>query len=133
LIAVGFARDLVFALIGLVFVGLGMIIHLATSNTALQTIVDDDKRGRVMSLYTMAFMGMAPFGSLLGGALAHRLGVPTTFLLGGVVCFGGAVLFATKIPVLRPMVLPIYRRKGIIPEVAEGLQNASSLLRSERR
>ncbi|MDB6147425.1 MAG: transporter [Spartobacteria bacterium] len=133
LITVGFAGDLIFALIGLVFVGLGMIVHLATSNTALQTIVDDDKRGRVMSLYTMAVMGMAPFGSLFGGALAHRIGVPTTFLLGGAICLGGSVFFATKIPALRPMVLPIYRRKGIIPQVAEGLQNASSLLRSERR
>jgi MFS family permease len=133
LIAAGVARDLTFSLIALGFVGLGMIIQLATSNTALQTIVDDDKRGRVMSLYTVSVMGMAPFGSFFGGALAHRVGVPMTFLFGGVICLGGALFFATKIPTLRPMVLPIYRRKGIIPEVAEGLQNASSLLRSERR
>jgi MFS family permease len=132
LIATGLAHDLMLALIALAFVGLGMIVQLATSNTVLQTIVDDDKRGRVMSLYTMAVMGMAPFGSILGGALAHRIGVPTTFLLGGVVCVGGAILFATKIRALRPMVLPIYARKGIIPQIAEGLQNASSLLRSER-
>jgi MFS family permease len=133
LIAAGVVRDLTFSLIALGFVGLGMIIQLATSNTALQTIVDDDKRGRVMSLYTVSVMGMAPFGSFFGGALAHRVGVPMTFLFGGVICLGGALFFATKIPTLRPMVLPIYRRKGIIPEVAEGLQNASSLLRSERR
>ena len=81
-------------LLALGFVGLGMIVQLATSNIVLQTIVDDDKRGRVMSLYTMAVMGMTPFGSILGGALAHHLGVPTTFLLGGVVCLGGALLFA---------------------------------------
>jgi MFS family permease len=133
LIALGVVHSLLPALIALGFVGLGMIVQLATSNTALQTIVDDDKRGRVMSLYTMAVMGMAPFGSILGGAVAHRIGVNMTFLLGGIVCVGGALLFATKIPVLRPMVLPIYRRKGIIPEIATGLQNASSLLRSERR
>jgi MFS family permease len=132
LIAAGLARNLMLALIALAFVGLGMIVQLATSNTVLQTIVDDDKRGRVMSLYTMAVMGMTPFGSILGGALAHRISVPTTFLLGGIVCVGGAVLFATKIRGLRPMVLPIYARKGIIPQIAEGLQNASSLLRSER-
>jgi MFS family permease len=120
-------------LIGLGFSGLGLIVQLATSNTVLQTIVDDDKRGRVMSLYTMAVMGMAPFGSLMGGALADHIGVPATFLLGGVVCVAGGLLFATKIPVLRPMVLPIYRRKGIIPEIAEGLQTASGLLRTERR
>jgi MFS family permease len=132
LIAVGLAHSLVIALLALGFVGLGMIVQLATSNIALQTIVDDDKRGRVMSLYTMAVMGMTPFGSILGGALAHHLGVPTTFLLGGVVCLGGALLFATRIRTLRPMVLPIYARKGIIPEIATGLQSASSLLRSER-
>jgi MFS family permease len=86
-----------------------------------------------MSLYTMAFMGMAPFGSILGGALAHHIGVPATFLLGGIICLAGAILFATKISVLRPMVLPIYARKGIIPEIATGLQNASGLLRTNRR
>jgi MFS family permease len=133
LIALGVVHSLPLALIALGFVGLGMIVQLATSNTVLQTIVDDDKRGRVMSLYTMAVMGMTPFGSILGGALAHVIGVPTTFLIGGAICVGGAILFATKIRVLRPMVLPIYARKGIIPEIATGLQNASSLLRSERR
>jgi MFS family permease len=100
----------------------------------LQTIVDDDKRGRVMSLYTVAFMGMAPFGSILGGWVANHIGVPITFLCGGVLCLGGAILFATQIPKLLPMVLPIYRRKGIvIPEIESGLQTASALLRSERR
>jgi MFS family permease len=133
LVGVGLARNQILSLIALGFVGLGMIVQLATSNTVLQTIVDDDKRGRVMSLYTMAFMGMAPFGSILGGALAHHIGVPATFLLGGIVCLAGAILFATRIPVLRPMVLPIYARKGIIPEIATGLQNASGLLRTNRR
>jgi MFS family permease len=133
LFATGLARNQVIALIALGFVGLGMIVQLATSNTVLQMIVDDDKRGRVMSLYTMAFMGMAPFGSILGGALAHYTGVPVTLLFGGTACVAGAILFATKIPVLRPMVLPIYARKGIIPEIATGLQNASGLLRTNRR
>src|SRR6266705_260778 len=99
LIGVGVAHNLTFALVALGFVGLGMIVQLATSNTVLQTIVDDDKRGRVMSLYTMAVMGMAPFGSLFGGALAHRLGVPMTFLLGGVICVTGAILFSLRSPV----------------------------------
>jgi MFS family permease len=133
LIGLGLARNLLLAIVALAFVGLGMIVQLATSNTILQTIVEDDKRGRVMSLYTMAFMGMAPFGSLLSGAVAHRIGVQLTMLCGGVLCFAGGIIFATRIPVLRPMVLPIYRRKGIIPQVAQGLQNASTLLRSERR
>jgi MFS family permease len=133
LIGVGLARNFVLALVALAFAGIGMIVQLATSNTVLQTIVDEDKRGRVMSLYTMAVMGMAPFGSLLGGAIAHRFGVQMTMFCGGILCLAGGLVFATRIPVLRPMVLPIYRRKGIIPEVAEGLENASALLRSERR
>ena len=133
LIVAGLAHGLIVALFALFFVGLGMIVQLAISNTLLQTIVDDDKRGRVMSLYTMAFMGMAPFGSILGGALANHIGVQTTFLIGGIVCAGGALLFATKVRSMRPMVLPIFVRKGIIPEIATGLGNASSLLRSERR
>ena len=133
LMAIGLTRNLVLALFALAFAGLGMIVQLATSNTVLQTIVDEDKRGRVMSLYTTAVMGMAPFGSLFGGAVADRFGVQITMLCGGILCLGGGLLFATRIPVLRPMVLPIYRRKGIIPQVAEGLQNASALLRSERR
>jgi MFS family permease len=133
LIVAGLAHGLIVALFALFFVGLGMIVQLAISNTLLQTIVDDDKRGRVMSLYTMAFMGMAPFGSILGGVLANHIGVQTTFLIGGIACAGGALLFATKIRSMRPMVLPIFVRKGIIPEIATGLGNASSLLRSERR
>jgi MFS family permease len=133
LIGLGLSHSLAVALVTLAFVGLGMIVQLATSNTVLQTIVDDDKRGRVMSLYTTAVMGMAPFGSLLGGAVAHQIGVQLTLICGGVICLGGAVLFALRIPVLRPMVVPIYMRKGIVPQVAEGLQNASALLRSERR
>ena len=134
LIAVGLSRTLPIALVALGFVGLGMIVQLATSNTVLQTIVHDDKRGRVMSLYTTAVMGMAPFGSLLGGAVAHQIGVQLTLMCGGIVSLGAGLLFAIRIPALRPMVVPIYVRKGIIiPEVAEGLQNASALLRSERR
>lgn len=133
LIAAGTIRSMTPALIAFGLVGLGMIVQLATSNTVLQTIVDDDKRGRVMSLYTMAFVGMAPFGSIGCGWTAQHMGVSITFLVAGVVCLGGAVLFATKIPVLRPMVLPIYARKGIAPEIATGLQSASSLLRSGRR
>jgi MFS family permease len=133
LVVVGATHNFLLLMSALFFAGMGMIVHLATSNTVLQTIVDDDKRGRVMSLYTMAFLGMAPFGSILGGALASHIGVQTTLLLGGIVCAGGALLFATKIRVLRPMVLPIYRRKGIIPEIATSLDSASTLLRTERR
>ncbi len=135
LLCAGLAHQQWIALLGLALVGLGMIVQLATSNTVLQTIVEDDKRGRVMSLYTTAFMGLAPFGSILGGAVGHRFGVPSAFIGGGALCIIGAADFARRIPALRAMVLPIYQRKGIIPqtEIATGLQTASGLLRSERR
>lgn len=103
----------------LFFIGLGMMVHMACSNTLLQTMVDDDKRGRVMSLFTMAFMGMAPFGSLLGGGLASHVGGPNTLFVGGISCIIGAFLFIKKLPVLRELVRPIYIRKGILPEEKE--------------
>jgi MFS family permease len=107
------------------FTGLGMMTHTAASNTILQTISDDDKRGRVMSFYTMALMGTAPFGSLLAGWLAKMIGTPWTIFIGGVVCLFGAVIFYKKLPALKKIVRPVYVRMGIIPEVAAGLQTAS--------
>jgi MFS family permease len=103
----------------LLLTGFGMMVHMASSNTILQTMVDDDKRGRVMSLYTMAFMGMAPFGSLVGGSLAERIGAPNTLIISGVSCILGAFLFLKKLPALRIMVRPIYIGKGILPEKSE--------------
>jgi MFS family permease len=85
----------------LVIVGFANIVQMAASNTVLQTLVDEDKRGRVMSFYTMAFFGMAPLGSLLSGWLAASLGAPTTLLAGGLVCIAGAAAFARVLPVLR--------------------------------
>jgi MFS family permease len=102
--------------------GAGMMLQMASSNTLLQTIVDEDKRGRVMSLFAMAYFGTAPFGSLVAGALASRIGAQRTILLGGVVCALGAALFFRALPELRRAVRPIYARLGILPEIAEGLQ-----------
>jgi MFS family permease len=99
--------------------GFGMMVHMASSNTILQTMVDDDKRGRVMSLYTMAFMGMAPLGSLAGGSLAGRIGAPYTLIIAGTSCILGSFLFAKKLPFIRQMIRPIYRRKGILSEKME--------------
>src|SRR5690606_32902355 len=100
-------------------VGFGMLMSLAGCNTIIQTIVDDDKRGRVMSFYTMAFMGMTPWGSLLAGTLASRIGAPATVRLGGLACIIGAALFASRLPRLREMIRPIYRAKGILPPLEE--------------
>ena len=105
--------------------GLGMMVHMASSNTILQTIVDEDKRGRVMSFYAMASMGSVPLGSLLSGALAARVGAPVTVVLGGIACLLGAAGFARGLPRLRQQIRPIYARLGVIPEVAAGLQTAA--------
>lgn len=112
--------------------GFGLMVQMAASNTILQTLVDDDKRGRVMSFYAMAFMGTLPLGSLLAGALATRMGVPATLRLGGVLCLIGAAAFARALPALRAEVRPIYVRLGIVPEVATGLQHASEPATSAR-
>jgi MFS family permease len=111
----------------MLFVGCAMMIQMAASNTVVQTIVQDDKRGRVMSFYSMAFLGMAPFGSLLAGALASRLGAPRTVIINGIVCIAGAAWFASQLEAIRDVVRPIYTRMGIIPEIASGIQNASAL------
>ncbi len=100
----------------LLLAGFGMMVHMASSNTILQTMVDDDKRGRVMSLYVMAFMGMAPFGSLAGGSLAGRIGAPDTLIIGGALCILGSFMFSRKLPSIREMVRPIYIKKGILSE-----------------
>ena len=116
LIAFSLSRLFWLSLIFMVLTGFGMIVQMASTNTLLQILVEEDKRGRVMSLYTMAFMGMVPFGSLLSGSLADRIGAPGTIMLGGIACILGSFLFARKLPSLREMVRPIYVKKGILPE-----------------
>ena len=103
-------------------VGMSMMIQMASSNTILQTVVDEDKRGRVMSFYAMAFFGSAPLGSLLAGSLASRIGSPNTILIGGVVCLIGSALFHRNLPALRRAVRPVYQRLGILPAIAESAQ-----------
>jgi|CZKU01.1.fsa_nt_gi MFS family permease len=105
--------------------GAGMMLQMASSNTVLQTIVDEDKRGRVMSLFAMAFFGMAPLGSLLAGALASRMGAQNTILAGGLATIVAAAVFLRALPELRRVVRPIYVQMGILPEIAQGLQAAS--------
>jgi len=125
LVGFSFSRSVAVSL-GLAFLaGFGMMLQMASSNTILQTIVDDDKRGRVMSFYAAAFMGTMPIGSLLAGTLADLVGAPRTVLLGGVVCLLGALAFSRALPALREEIRPIYVRLGIIPEVAAGLELAT--------
>jgi MFS family permease len=116
LIGFGLSRYVWLSMPLLVLVGFGFMVQLASSNTIIQTIVDDDKRGRVMSFYTMAFFGTAPFGALLAGSLATVIGAPRTVLLSGVILLAGAILFASRLPMLRKSTRPIYVRMGIISE-----------------
>jgi MFS family permease len=125
LIILSFIKVYPITLILMVLIGLGMMLHTASSNTILQTITEDDKRGRVMSFYTMAIMGTAPFGSLIAGFLAKTIGTPETIFIGGVSCVAGALLFFKKLPELKSIVRPVYLKMGIIPEVATGIQTAS--------
>lgn len=127
LIAFSFSKMLLLSLVLMLFTGFGMIVSMASCNTLLQTLVDDDKRGRVMSLYATAFMGMAPIGSMLAGAVAEQVGVGYTLAGCGLLCALSIVPFAVSLPRLRQMVWPIYERLGIVPEIATGLQSASNL------
>jgi MFS family permease len=123
---VGFALShwLWLSLLLMLFTGFGMMQQMAASNTILQTIVDENMRGRVMSFYTMAFAGTAPFGSLAAGIIAQRIGAPTTLVIGGIACALGSVWFLRTLPRIRQAIRPIYQRLGIIPEIATGIQAA---------
>lgn len=125
----GFAlsNSLVLSPLFLALAGFGAMAQIASSNTILQTIVDDDKRGRVMSFFTMSFMGATPIGSLMAGVVANRIGAQNTLLIGGVACLLGGALFGRELRNLRPLIRPIYARLGIIPEVAAGMQTATDL------
>ena len=115
LILFGLSHSLWVALFLLVIVGFGMMQGAAASNTIIQTLVPEDKRARVMSYYTMAFFGMAPFGSLLAGALAHEIGAPHTFIVTGILCALGALWFSVELPKMRAAMRPIYQEMGLIP------------------
>jgi MFS family permease len=115
LILFGLSRNLALSLLVLLVTGFGMMQGLAASNTVIQTLVPEDKRGRVMSYYTMAFVGMAPFGSLLAGALAHRFGAPHTVMITGSVCVLAGIWFTTQLRSVRKVMKPIYIEMGILP------------------
>lgn len=119
LILFGLSQNLVISMLLMLVVGFGMMQGLAASNTVIQTLVPEDKRGRVMSYYTMAFVGMAPFGSLLAGGLAHRIGAPHTVMVTGACCLLGAGWYLTQLKAMREVMRPIYRQMGILPALEE--------------
>jgi MFS family permease len=85
----------------LIPVGFCMMLQMSSSNTLIQAMVPDQLRGRVMSVYSMMFMGMAPFGAFFGGALADRIGAPTTVSMGAIAAIGGAAIFGVRLPKMR--------------------------------
>ena len=128
LITFSFSRLIWLSLLLLSFTGCGMMIQMASSNTLLQVLVDDDKRGRIMAFYAMAFMGMAPFGSLAAGGLAGLIGAPHTLLLGGMLCIFGACLFSKRILLAKFMLrLP---GKEITPAIATGIESSEEVTQS---
>ena len=119
LISFGLSRFLPLSLFLMLIVGFGMMQGMAASNTVIQTLVPEDKRGRVMSYYTMAFVGMAPFGSLLAGWLAHRFGAPHAVMITGAFCVAGSAWFTTQLKSIRKVMRPIYIELGIIRSTLE--------------
>ena len=118
LIIFGLSRVLWLSLPAVALAGFGMMRQMASSNTVLQTIVEEDKRGRVMAYYSMAIQGIAPFGSIIAGAVAARVGAPWTLRGGGALCLLGAAWFASRLPRIRRDVRPVYVELGILPMVS---------------
>lgn len=113
LIALSWSRWLALSLMLMGVIGFGILIISVAVNIILQTIVDDDKRGRVMSLYTAAFLGVVPLGGLIAGALADRMGATHTVLAGGIICVLATLGMTRQLPLLRRHLRPIYARLGI--------------------
>jgi len=122
LILFSFSRVFWLSTVLLLPVGYSVMLQMASTNTLIQTMVPDELRGRVMALYSMMVMGMAPFGALLGGALAHRMGAPATVAVGGVACVLGAIWFGRELPTLR-----IEARRMIVAQGLAGGEPAQEL------
>ena len=110
-----FSRSIPLSALLMAISGFGMFMTAASCNTIVQSVVDDDKRGRVMSYYTMFFIGSLPIGHLAAGALAERIGAPLTFLAGGVTCALAGAIFIARLPSFRKHLRPVYITRGIIP------------------
>ena len=132
LVAFALSRSLVLSLLILPVVGGGFMVQMAATNTVVQTLVEERLRGRVMAFYTMAFLGTAPLGSLLAGAVSSRLGTATTILLGGVTCILGGLVFAFHLPRLRALARPTYVARGILVAAEESTELAQEPASSGR-
>lgn len=132
LAAFAISNHLALSLVTIPFMGWGMITNFAAANTILQTLTDDDKRGRVMSFFALSFIGMTPFGVLIVGALATHLsstpfvGASRAMLIMAGVCFLASIRYWFILPNVRKFVRPIYVERGILKEIAQGLQIADA-------
>jgi MFS family permease len=114
-----FSRSVPLSAFFMAMAGFGMFMTAASCNTIIQSVVDDSKRGRVMSYYTMFFIGSLPIGHLGAGFIAERIGAPFTFLVGGVTCAAAGIVFAIRLPSFREHLRPLYLERGIIPASGE--------------
>jgi MFS family permease len=114
LILFGLSHTLWLSLALMVFVGFGLMQGASASNTIIQSLVPEDKRARAMSYYTMAFFGAAPFGSLLAGALAHRIGVSYTVMVTGAFCIAGSLWFTLNLAKVNAAMRPVYQEMGLL-------------------
>ena len=117
IVAFAVSRTLWFSLLMCFVIGLGSILLISSSNILIQTLVEDDKRGRVMSIFTMSFLGIVPFGNLLTGILAERIGATNTLVVGGALCIAATIIFSQQLPALRRIVRPVYQKIGLLPSV----------------
>jgi MFS family permease len=122
LLAFSTSSHLWLSLVILPFSGAGFIVALAATNTVVQTVVPETLRGRVMSLYTVAFLGTAPIGSLLAGVAAERIGAQPTIAIGGAACLIFGLWFFTTLPRLRELIRPVYAERGllVVPDADNG-------------
>jgi MFS family permease len=126
LLGLSFSSGFTLSALCLALASYGMVSVMASSNTIIQTLVDDDKRGRVMAIYSVAFMGMAPFGSLLAGWTAQRVGVAHTMTLNGLFVLAASAAFASRMKIITAHAAPVYSRLGL------GLVAAQELGEAER-
>jgi MFS family permease len=112
LVGFGLCHSLHLAMFFLLFVGFGSMVQMASCNTLIQTVVEEDKRGRVMSIYTMAFVGLAPFGSLVAGAVAARIGANETVMISGVLSTLLAIGFASRLKLIRRLLSQLNVAQG---------------------
>jgi MFS family permease len=124
---IGFSQstNIWLSLLVLPFSGAGFIVTLAATNTVLQTVVPESLRGRVMSFYTMSFLGTAPIGSLFAGIAAERIGAPATIAIGGIACVVGGAWFYARLPRLRLLMRPVYAERGllVVPDADSGTKS----------